>query len=75
MDKFIQKEHSGLYDYVLGKWLIGLSIIIFSLSISPARAQVGTWQNHLAYHDVQNICATDQYLFVLASNDLYQVDV
>lgn len=72
MDKFIQKEHSGLYDYVLGKWLIGLSIIIFSLSISPARAQVGTWQNHLAYHDVQNICATDQYLFVLASNDLYQ---
>ena len=31
----------------------------------PLHAQVGTWQNHLAYHDVQNICATDQYLFVL----------
>lgn len=72
MDKFYQKEHSGLYDHVLGKWLIGLSIIIFSLSISPARAQVGTWQNYLAYHDVQNICAADHYLFVLASNDLYQ---
>lgn len=71
MDKFIQKEHSELYDNVLGKWLINLSIIIFSLSISPARAQVGTWKNHLAYYEVQNICAADHYLFVLASNDLY----
>ena len=71
MNKYIQKEHSGLYDKVLGKWLIHLSIIVFSLSISPTRAQVGTWQNHLAYYEVQNICAADQYLFVLASNDLY----
>ena len=71
MNKNIQKEHSGLYDKVLGKWLIHLSIIVFSLSISPSRAQVGTWQNHLAYYEIQNICAADQYLFVLASNDLY----
>lgn len=71
MNKNIQKEHSGLYDKVLGKWLIHLSIIVFSLSISPTRAQVGTWQNHLAYYEVLNICAADQYLFVLASNDLY----
>ena len=71
MNKYIQKEHSGLYDKVLGKWLIHLSIIVFSLSISPSRAQVGTWQNHLAYYEIQNICAADQYLFVLASNDLY----
>lgn len=71
MNKNIQKEHSGLYDKVLGKWLIHLSMIVFSLSISPTRAQVGTWQNHLAYYEIQNICAADQYLFVLASNDLY----
>ena len=51
--------------------LIALLFIICHLSFSPARAQVGTWQNHLAYYEVQNICAADQYLFVLASNDLY----
>ena len=72
MDNFIKKEHSGLYDHVLGKWLINLSIIIFSLSISSARAQVGTWKNYLAYHDIQQICAADHYLFVCASNGLYQ---
>ena len=36
-----------------------------------ATAQVGTWQNYLAYYEVQNICEADHYLFVLASNDLY----
>lgn len=35
-------------------------------------SQVGTWQNYLAYHDVQNICEAGQQLFVLASNDIYQ---
>lgn len=35
-------------------------------------AQIGSWQNHLAYYEVQNICEADNYLFVLASNDLYQ---
>ena len=44
----------------------------YFLTFLPLHAQVGTWQNHLAYHDIQNICAADQYLFVLASNDLYQ---
>ena len=34
-------------------------------------SQIGSWQNHLAYHEVQNICKADHYLFVLASNDLY----
>ena len=37
-----------------------------------AQAQVGTWQNYLAYHDVQNICEAGHQLFVLASNDIYQ---
>ncbi len=40
-----------------------------------AMAQIGTWRNHLAYHDVQQICKADNYLFVLASNDLYQYNL
>ena len=72
MDKFVKKEHSGLYDHVLGKWLTYLSIILFSLSISPARAQIGSWKNYLAYHSVQDICEADHDLFIQASNSLYQ---
>lgn len=50
-----------------------LFAIVFSLCCCHlAMAQVGTWRNHLAYYEVQNICsAEDHYLFVLASNDLY----
>lgn len=50
-----------------------LFAIVFSLCCCHlAIAQVGTWRNHLAYYEVQNICsAEDHYLFVLASNDLY----
>ena len=55
--------------------LIGLSFIIYHLSFSPARAQVGTWKAYMAYHDVQQICKADNYLFVLASNDLYQYNL
>ena len=51
--------------------LIALLFIIYHSSFSPARAQVGTWRNYLAYYELQNICAADHYLFVLASNDLY----
>ena len=36
-------------------------------------SQVGTWENHLAYNELQNICAaSNNQLFVLASNSLYQ---
>lgn len=35
-------------------------------------AQIGTWRNYLAYHDVQQIQAAGDYLFVMASNGLYQ---
>ena len=36
-------------------------------------SQIGTWQNHLAYYELQNICAASgNQLFVLASNSLYQ---
>lgn len=35
-------------------------------------AQVGTWRNYLAYDDIQQIQAAGNYLFVRASNALYQ---
>ena len=41
----------------------------------PLYSQVGTWHNHLAYHDVQSICKAGDNLFVLASNDLYQYNL
>ena len=53
-------------------WLMGLLLIVCSLSVSPARAQIGTWRNHLAYYDVQQIQAAGNYLFVMASNGVYQ---
>jgi hypothetical protein len=40
-----------------------------------ATAQIGTWRNYLAYHDVQQICKADNELFVLASNGLYQYNL
>ena len=56
-------------------WLIALSFFIFYSSFSPVRAQVGTWKHYLAYHEVQDIHAADNYLFVLASNGLYQYNL
>ena len=52
----------------LVKWFLPFYLFTFL----PLYSQVGTWQNHLAYHDVQNICEAGQQLFVLASNDIYQ---
>ena len=40
-----------------------------------AMAQVGTWRNYLSYHDAQSICKANDYLFVLASNGLYQYNL
>ena len=56
-------------------WLITLSFIIYHFSFSPVRAQVGTWQNYLAYHKVESICKAGDELFVLASNGLYQYNL
>ena len=50
----------------LVKWLLPFTFL-------PLNAQVGTWQNYLAYYELQNICAAaNKQLFVLASNSLYQ---
>ena len=53
--------------------LVVLFTIHYSLFTSPARAQIGTWKNYLAYSDIQQIrAAGNDNLFVLASNGLYQ---
>ena len=53
----------------LVKWFLPFYLFTFL----PLQAQVGTWQNHLAYYVLQNICeASNHQLFVLASNSLYQ---
>ena len=57
---------------------LGHSFLFFYFSIflffyfSPTLAQIGTWKNYLAYHDVQQIQAAGDDLFVLASGNLYQ---
>ena len=55
------------------KAIILLPFYLFT--VLPLNAQVGTWKHYLAYHEVQDICAADQYLFVLASNGLYQYNL
>lgn len=45
---------------------------LFSFLAIPARAQIGTWRNYLAYYDIQQIQAAGDDIFVLASNSLYQ---
>lgn len=64
-------------EYIGGKWwqrFLPL-LIAYHLSLITSFAQVGTWQNHLAYHQVQSICKAGDDLFVLASNDLYQYNL
>ena len=52
----------------LVKWFLPFYLLTFL----PLHAQVGTWENYLAYHELQNICAaSNNQLFVLASNSLY----
>ena len=73
-----KSKYSSIWNQLISIrqiWLIALSFIIYHLSFSPVRAQVGTWSNHLAYHQVQSICKAGDDLFVLASNDLYQYNL
>ena len=63
-------SHRARATQKLAEYLLKVIVLLFTFL--PLNAQVGTWHNYLAYHDIQNICAADPYLFVLASNDLYQ---
>lgn len=40
--------------------------------VSSGAAAIGSWRSYLAYHDAQQICRAGNYLFVRASNGLYQ---
>ena len=64
------KRHNNYIRLIV---LVVLFTIHYSLFISPARAQIGTWRNYLAYSDIQQIrAAGSDDIFVLASNALYQ---
>ena len=62
---------------IINSWIVFaiLFTIHFSLFISPARAQIGSWRNHLAYSDIQQIVKAEDNLFVRASNSLYQYNL
>lgn len=53
------------------KWFLPFYLFTFL----PVNAQIGSWHNYMAYSEVQNICEANHYLFVLASNDLYQYNL
>ena len=60
---------------IRNKWLqkMVMGVLPFCLfTFLPLQAQVGTWHNYLAYSEVQQIQDAGNYLFVRASNDLYQ---
>lgn len=45
--------------------------LLVLLPFSHAMAQIGTWKNYLAYHEVGDIQKAGNTLYVLASNGLY----
>lgn len=49
-----------------------IALLLLTVICHLSSAQIGTWKNYLAYHDIQQIQAAGDYLFVLASNNLYQ---
>ncbi len=49
-----------------------LLIALFAASIQICRgASIGTWTNHLAYHDIEQVESAGSDIFVLASGGLY----
>ena len=68
-----QISHRARATQKLAKYLSSLLLFcLFAFLPFHVHAQVGTWHNYLAYHDVQQIQAAGNDLFVLASNNLYQ---
>ena len=49
-----------------------IALLLCMMNNALCIAQIGTWHNYLAYHDVQQIQVAGNDLFVLASNNLYQ---
>lgn len=63
------RTNRKLWHARIVKWLLPFYLFTFL----PLHAQIGSWRNYLAYHDVQQIqAAGSSQLFVLASNNLYR---
>lgn len=45
--------------------------VLTALSCQLSSAQLGTWKAYMAYHDIQQIQAVGDDIFVMASNNLY----
>ena len=67
----IDKSMLKVFRHRSLRWMIALSFIICHLSLSPVRAQIGTWRNYRSYAEPQQIQAASNDLFVLASGSLY----
>ena len=68
-------SHRARATRKLAEFLLRRILIMFvalNLSVVSAFAQVGTWKNYLSYHQIQQICAAGDDIFVRASNGLYQ---
>ena len=48
------------------------AVALLALPAGVTRAAIGSWKAYMAYHNVQQIREAGKYLFVLASNNLYQ---
>ena len=52
--------------------LVKVILPFYLFTFLPLNAQIGTWHNYLSYHDIQQIQAAGDDIFVMASNNLYQ---
>ncbi len=67
-----QISHRARAVQKLVKYLSGLLLFyLFTFLPLNVNGQIGIWHNYMAYHDVQNICAAGENIFVQASNSLY----
>lgn len=69
--KVLKKIKEIKTNAVLVKRLI-VFLPLYLFIFLPLSAQIGSWRNYLSYSEVQQIQAADDYLFVMASNSLYQ---
>ena len=69
--KVLKKIKEIKTNAVLVKRLI-VFLPLYLFIFLPLSAQIGSWRNYLSYAEVQQIQAADDYLFVMASNSLYQ---
>jgi hypothetical protein len=70
-DKDMTRTASDIWRNILVMGFLPFYLFTFL----PLHAQVGTWRNYLAYHEVQQIQAAGDDIFVLASNGLYQYNL